>query len=76
MHCRPIILHHVFLYEYLQNVSHDNSLYFQVIILKEKSKFNEFVTNAIFFCQRLYCLSERNVVAYDMEGNHLFQIME
>jgi len=26
--------------------------------------------------QRLYCLSERNVVAYDMEGNHLFQIMD
>ena len=26
--------------------------------------------------QRLYCLSERNVVAYDMVGNHLFQIVE
>ena len=26
--------------------------------------------------QRLYCLSERNVVAYDMEGNLLFQITE
>ncbi|XP_068691141.1 uncharacterized protein [Montipora foliosa] len=26
--------------------------------------------------QRLYCLSERNVVAYDMEGNLLFQITD
>ena len=30
----------------------------------------------LLFLQRLYCLSERNVVAYDMEGNLLFQILE
>ena len=30
----------------------------------------------MYFLQRLYCLSERNVVAYDMVGNHLFQIVE
>jgi hypothetical protein len=29
---------------------------------------------SITIFQRLYCLSERNVVAYDMKGNFLFEL--